>query len=393
VYKRQTFYQCDVEQPDFAQNLRGWMKENQIVAFDLIHISLVLLHLRNPGLLLGTLKEFLTPDGQVIIIEANDTVNHLIPDPNGLFQKFMEILMRDPFSGDRHFVNTIPKLLEEQGYTRIVLENETMGAAGHEDEKKKAIFDTFFSYLPEDVALLREQEPDNPLYLQWETWLEQSYAALRRTVLTSSSAITLGLSIYTAAKGGGENLTVQRLTEEYLDRVTELCARCVGKNLYPRSYIASIVHNPDHYFNLLLSPDGDIAGYHYFHLTSLEKAAAEVKMPVEALSVISGAEHPVVAKFQSVGVAPAYRHLGLARRLQEIALDEARRANADAALCMAWVVNGQAPMGDNLINAGFRYLTDSHMAWYDHENLVCPVCKGRCRCDAAIYYKTLKRGD
>lgn len=48
-----SFYQCDVEQPDFAPKLRGWMGESQIEAFDLIHISLVLLHLERPGLLLG----------------------------------------------------------------------------------------------------------------------------------------------------------------------------------------------------------------------------------------------------------------------------------------------------------------------------------------------------
>ena len=87
-----SFYQCDVEQPDFAPKLRGWMAENQVEAFDLIHISLVLMHLAEPGRILGVLREFLDPDGQVMIIEANDAVNQLAPDPDGLFQEFMEIL-------------------------------------------------------------------------------------------------------------------------------------------------------------------------------------------------------------------------------------------------------------------------------------------------------------
>ena len=87
-----SFYQCDVEQPDFAPKLRGWMGESQVEAFDLIHISLVLLHLAEPGRILGVLREFLDPDGQVMIIEANDAVNQLAPDPDGLFQEFMEIL-------------------------------------------------------------------------------------------------------------------------------------------------------------------------------------------------------------------------------------------------------------------------------------------------------------
>lgn len=105
-----SFYQCDVEQPDFPQKLRGWMEENQVEAFDLIHISLVLMHLAEPGRVMGILREFLAPEGRVMIIEANDTANRLTPDPAGLFQDFMGILMAEPFSGNREFVHTIPKL-------------------------------------------------------------------------------------------------------------------------------------------------------------------------------------------------------------------------------------------------------------------------------------------
>ena len=50
-------------------------------------------------------------------------------------------------------------------------------------------------------GLLRRQEPDNPLYAQWEAWLREHYWALRQRVLTGESAITLGLNIYTAAEG------------------------------------------------------------------------------------------------------------------------------------------------------------------------------------------------
>ena len=384
---RFSFYRCDVEQPEFPDQLRGWMAKHQVEAFDLIHISLVLLHLRDPGQVLRQLKQFLTPDGRLLIIEANDAENRLSSRDEHLFREFMDILGKDPFSGNRELIHTVPKLLEEQGYTGIVLENAVMGAKGHEKVKKEEMFDTFFSYLPEDVTLLREQEPENPLYLQWEEWVSQHYETLYHQIISEGTEITLGLSIYTARKE--ISFTVQRLTEEYLDRAVALCDQCVGENLYPKSYIASILHQPDHYYNLLLSPEGELAGYHYFHLTSLEAAAKEIKLPVERLKGISKREKPVVAQFQSVGVAPGFQHLGLARRLAELALKEAKAENADLALCMAWKYDGCVPMGDNLTACGFCYLTDSRMAWYDNEKLICPVCKGRCKCDAAIYYKKL----
>lgn len=382
-----SFYRCDVEQPEFPDQLRGWMAERRVEAFDLIHVSLVLLHLRDPGQVLGQLKQFLAPDGRLLIIEANDAENRLSSGDEHLFREFMDILRKDPFSGDRELIHTVPKLLEEQGYTDIVLENAVMGAKGHETVKKEEMFDTFFSYLPEDVALLREQEPENPLYRQWEEWVSRHYEALYHQIIAEGAEITLGLSIYTARKE--ISFTVRRLTEEYLDRAVALCAQCVGENLYPKRYIASILYQPDHYYNLLLTPEGELAGYHYFHLTGLEAAARETRLPVQRLKGISKRENPVVAQFQSVGVAPGFQRLGLARRLAELALTEAQAEKADLALCMAWKYDGHVPMGDNLTACGFRYLTDSRMAWYDNEKLVCPICKGRCKCDAAIYYKEL----
>ena len=89
---RFSFYRCDVEQPEFPDQLRGWMAKHQVEAFDLIHISLVLLHLRDPGQVLRQLKQFLTPDGRLLIIEANDAENRLSSRDEHLFREFMDIL-------------------------------------------------------------------------------------------------------------------------------------------------------------------------------------------------------------------------------------------------------------------------------------------------------------
>ena len=53
--------------------------------------------------------------------------------------------------------------------------------------------------------------------------------------------------------------TVQRLTEEYLDRAVALCDQCVGENLYPKSYIASILHQKPQ--AVRLSPMGTQPSY------------------------------------------------------------------------------------------------------------------------------------
>ena len=50
-------------------------------------------------------------------------------------------------------------------------------------------------------------------------------------------------------------------------------------------------------------------------------------------------------------------------------------------------------MEKNLKKFGFCYLVNSKRVWYDKKELICPICNGRCKCDGAIYYKILERGE
>lgn len=192
-----SFYQCDVEDADFLEQIALLMAQNGVAAFDVIHVSFVLMHLKNPGALLGTIKNLLAPGGRLIIVEADDTLSRVSPDENHLCKSFMEILTLDPFSGDRTCGSKIFALLAEYGYQKIVLENTLIGAVQGELQKKQDIFNTFFSYLPEDVAILRKQEPQNAQYTAWSEWLERHFTALRDLILSDDAEIAMGVSIIT----------------------------------------------------------------------------------------------------------------------------------------------------------------------------------------------------
>ncbi len=386
---RFSFYRCDVEQPEFPDQLRGWMAERQVEAFDLIHLSFVLMHLKDPNKLLGILKPFLAPAGRLLIVEANDSSSVLSPDPEGLLTEFLDILAQDPFSGDRYFGGKVPKLLEEQGYSPVKLECQTIDARGPERGKKEDLFDMFFSYLPEDVQILLEQEPDHPRPVQWKRWIQQKFERLQQLVLAEGTSISMGLNIFTAGRSEDVPLRVQRLTEKYLDQITQLCGQCVGENLYSKEELASAIGQPDQCFELLLTPEDEIGGYCWSRLTPLDAAAADAKLPPGLLRERLG-DVPMVARIQSVGTSPAFRTLGLCRELLERALDWFREMEASAAICTAWKRGGFVPLASNLLKCGFQHLTDSRMVWYDRKDLVCPCCEGRCKCGAAIYYKVLK---
>lgn len=194
-----SFLQCDVEGTDLTQTLERVMAQNEVEAFDVMHLSFVLSHLREPGALLGRLRDYLAPGGRLVIVEANDAMSRVYPDPAQTFRRGLSLLAMDPLSGDRAICSKLPGLLKACGYGQAVMDQVLVTADGLQPEKKRDIFETFFSYLPQDAADLLRQEPDNEEYRYLDAMLEQEFARLRELILAADTRILMGITIYDCA--------------------------------------------------------------------------------------------------------------------------------------------------------------------------------------------------
>lgn len=192
-----SFHVCDVAAPNFIQRLQKIMEDRGIEAFDVIHMSCLLMHLKDPGTVLNALKYVLAPNGKLIMIEPDDTDSGFEPDEEGLYPKFVETLSKDPYAGNRFLASALPEMLEKSGYTNIKLEHSGICAEKTQQERKQAIFGIFCSYLPEDILLLRKQEPDNPIYLACEEWVRMHFEVLREKMLRKDTSIYMGVKVYT----------------------------------------------------------------------------------------------------------------------------------------------------------------------------------------------------
>lgn len=195
-----SFYQLDVEDSDFANKLREIMSEKTIRSFDVIYLSFVLMHLKDTKKLLCALQTFLSENGKILIIEANDSASTLSNDTSGLLSEYFDILKKDKYSGNREAGRYICETLCECGYENIRVWQDSISAGIGEKEKKKAIFTTFFSYLPEDVKLLSLLEPDNEDYKKWALWIDEKYKILKRLILQEKSEISMGMKFLTCTR-------------------------------------------------------------------------------------------------------------------------------------------------------------------------------------------------
>lgn len=393
-----SFHAFDAEAPALPARLRRLMEREGIDGFDVIYLSFVLINLRDPAALLAALRHFLKPDGQLVIVEPNDGASSLSGDGAGLLEEFLALLAHDPYAGDRTLASRLDRMLADCGYDKARVWCEGVTARGGETEKKRDIFTTFFSYLPEDTALLRAASPENTEYLAWEAWLAAHYDALRHLILRPDTEITMGLRVLTCTAADaprrftaedGRAFTLTPLTRGEVALAKRLSDKCVGENLYSEAELTAALTAPDRVFRLLKTDAGDTAGYLYYYLTTLDALAAYAKLPAETLRAVLPAPCATVGKLQSVGVDEGYRGLALAAQMLTLALDDLRARGVRAAFIVCWKHGGTVPLGSAVRKCGFRYLTEAHNVWYDDASLVCPYCEGRCKCDAEVYYKLL----
>lgn len=196
-----SFCSMDVEEDAFADKLEKLMQERDIESFDVIYLSFVLMHLKNPKKLLEKLQKVLSKEGQVVIIEADDCASVLKPDRGGLLKEFLKMLEQDKYAGNRLLGNRLLELVIDSGFGQCIVWHEGIEAGRKEKEKKKDIFQMFFSYFPEDVELLLKAEPDNEQYQSWSVWLQDNYQKLEKQIIAEESEIFMGIKILSCMKG------------------------------------------------------------------------------------------------------------------------------------------------------------------------------------------------
>jgi GNAT superfamily N-acetyltransferase len=179
------------------------------------------------------------------------------------------------------------------------------------------------------------------------------------------------------------------LSEDEVGEARLLCDGCVGENLYGTEEIASTIGDKDRFFYLLKSEAGETVGYIYYYLTDVEYIAEYSRLEINLFRDVYSSTDKKVGKIQSVGLKAEYRGIGLAAQMIQFILGKLKEFSIDVAFIVCWKPGGVVPLGKALAECNFNYLAEAKKVWYDDTELICPYCKGRCLCDAEIYYKLL----
>ena len=187
------FEMGNVEDADFEDRLIDLMKKYDIEAFDVVHLSLVVLHLKDPVRVLSILKKYIGKGGRIVIVEADDDKAALSPDDYYL-RKYNSLLKIDPYMGNRECANNMYIWLNQAGYHNI--KDSYAFVQSGDTETKKVMFDIYFSSLPVDFEDLCIDDPSNEDYRMAKDWLDENIDNIYEYLLQEKTVFSFGVSIF-----------------------------------------------------------------------------------------------------------------------------------------------------------------------------------------------------
>lgn len=202
LYKTPKYvFSCmDCSAEEFRTNLQNLMNELGIKGFDVIHISMLLLHLQNPEKTLSVLREFLADDGCIFIRDIDDSLKLAYPDNHGRFERAFAICCMDKNSGYRTSGREIYSLLVKAGYHDIILCRKGLDTINMTPGDKDDFFNVCFSYIEEDLKYLSKVDSDNLCWSENLKWFEDNYNAMDDEFSSPDFFFQAGFMVYVAKK-------------------------------------------------------------------------------------------------------------------------------------------------------------------------------------------------
>ena len=194
------FYRLDAEADTFGDDLQEIMDSHGIKAFNVINLSMILLHLKTPYKLLKKLRAVLAKDGTVIVKDIDDGYNMAYPDENGDFAKAIEICGREELAGYRKSGRQIYTLLYRAGFKHVTQERLGLSTVGMDSDERSALFDTYFSFIGADLKQLLEKYPDDRRLKADSEWYDSVYDDLEERFQDDAFYFLLGFVLYTAQR-------------------------------------------------------------------------------------------------------------------------------------------------------------------------------------------------
>jgi len=190
----------DCENENFEQNIFKIMKDNSIEGFDLVIISMVLLHLKAPLKVLKSARKFLKKGGRIFIRDIDDGLIVTYPDPQDLLKKAKDIDYKLLHTGVRHCGREIFSLLKASGFHNIKSCGESIDTINKDYDERYTMFFANFSYITENIEDMIKMFPNSEEFRKYLEWAKDNIDEIEIMFQSDSFFFKMGTVVFVAEK-------------------------------------------------------------------------------------------------------------------------------------------------------------------------------------------------
>ncbi len=193
-----TFEKIDYVNDDVETALKSITLNDSMSGFDFVNLSMAIMDFENPFKILKKIKKFMKPGAVMFVRDVDDGVVFAYPDNDNLFSQFKEFYKMDDLSGSRNSGRQIYNILKKLGAKSIRLENCSVNTSNMDYDKRRLLFESWFSFIPNDFSIMAKKNPENKSIAEVNKWLREHYDDLEEAFFNDDFLFNSGYVIYTA---------------------------------------------------------------------------------------------------------------------------------------------------------------------------------------------------
>lgn len=189
---------ADCESEQFIETV--YKKVPATEKFDIVIISMLLLHVKSPLSVLRNVRKLLKSDGILYIRDMDDGLSIAYPDTDGVYERIKRICNDVKYTGYRQSGREIYGMLQQAGFKNIKSVDfvvDVTQSTPDDYDFRENLFNINFGFLPGDLKLAYADDVET--YRDDLNWLEQyGYGKLNEMFHTAEFYFRMGLIGFTA---------------------------------------------------------------------------------------------------------------------------------------------------------------------------------------------------
>ena len=190
------FFKVQFESEDFEAQLESCLNKVGEDGVDIVCLSMAIMDFKKPFKVLQAIQNYLNEGAVMIVRDVDDGAVFAYPDKDGMFAKFQSFYLHNVYSGYRYTGRQVYSYVRKMEPREIVLERYGINTSNMSRKDKKALFESWFSFIPNDFSRMLRENPESKTAREVVDFCEKYYDELNERFFSREVLFSAGYVIY-----------------------------------------------------------------------------------------------------------------------------------------------------------------------------------------------------